>query len=185
MKAVRAGLVFFCRWLPIVLAAALIAWDLWGKTPIRRHGDQELLALFADDGRLHVLYVAVGADRTIQDVTISPEENAFRIRFSHGLSKGALSGPFMLPPPPLVSPSLGFHSESFITATTGTHFRRLVIPEWILVLGLILLASSGPTLRGMSRRRRKRKGQCTSCGYELHGMSGSCPECGSIAPTVV
>ncbi len=117
----------------------------------------------------------------MQGVTINPEENTFRIK----LSDGALSGPFMLPPPPLVSWSLGFRSESFITAATATHFRRLVVPEWILVLGLILLASSGPTLRGIRRRRRKRHGQCTSCGYELHGASGSCPECGSIAPTVV
>ena len=55
----------------------------------------------------------------------------------------------------------------------------LLVPLWML---LVLLAAY-PTIafiRGpMRRMRRRRKGLCVKCGYDLTGnVSGVCPECG-------
>ncbi len=180
MKAIGAALVFLFRWLPIVVAAALIAWDLWGKAPLYRHRDQAVAAVSARDGRLHVLQLTFAADRPVEGVTFTPDRSGFRVK----LSSGAVSGPFIVTPPPLLSPSLGFQSETLTMPTTGTRFQRLIVPEWPVIVGLILLASSGPTLRSVRRRRRKRLGLCTSCGYDLRGTPGAhCPDCGSTAPT--
>ena len=52
------------------------------------------------------------------------------------------------------------------------------------VLGLAVLFAAYPVIaffRGPARRRRRRKhGECVTCGYNLTGnMSGVCPECGT------
>ncbi len=58
--------------------------------------------------------------------------------------------------------------------------RRLAVPTWFPFVVL----SAYPTLvfiRGPARRwRRRRRGLCLTCGYNLEGnVSGVCPECGS------
>ncbi len=60
----------------------------------------------------------------------------------------------------------------------GGRFWMLGVPDWILVLLLILL----PTRSLMARlraRRRRRAGHCVVCGYDLRSSGGICPECGS------
>ena len=59
--------------------------------------------------------------------------------------------------------------------------RLLRFPAWIA----ILLSATYPIIafiRGPLRRRRRRKrGQCLSCGYNLTGnTSGVCPECATM-----
>lgn len=59
------------------------------------------------------------------------------------------------------------------------NIRAVAFPHWLL---FVLLAAY-PTIafvRGPLRRwRRKRKGSCLKCGYNLTGnVSGRCPECG-------
>ena len=64
-------------------------------------------------------------------------------------------------------------------STANQGYRGLLIPHW----GLLLLFATYPTLafiRGPLRRwRRKKRGLCLKCGYDLTGNeSGVCPECG-------
>lgn len=58
--------------------------------------------------------------------------------------------------------------------------RRLTLPLWIP----FVLFGAYPTFalfRGpLRRQRRRRRGECIGCGYDLTGNeSGVCPECGS------
>jgi len=58
--------------------------------------------------------------------------------------------------------------------------RIVIVPLWIV----FILFATYPTIafiRGPVRRwRRRRKGLCLKCGYNLTGnVSGVCPECGS------
>ena len=182
MKAVRTSLVFVVRWLPIVLAAALLAWDLWGAAPLHRHNRQELLAASAKDGRLHVVAVTVAEGRTIENIAFDGSRNVYRLKLS---GNDSVSGAIVAKPPPLLSPTLGFESHSFATPATGTHFRRTVIPAWPLIAGLIALPSSGLAVRHARRRRRKLQGRCVACGADLQGNAGSCPACGHVAPSTV
>jgi hypothetical protein len=59
-----------------------------------------------------------------------------------------------------------------------TRERVVVVPDWFLVLILGTL----PVMRILAwrrQRRRKSKGLCLRCGYDLRGSDGICPECGS------
>ncbi len=57
---------------------------------------------------------------------------------------------------------------------------------WALVIAALLLGAAYATLRlwrteqrSMTAIRRRRSGQCATCGYDLTGnISGICPECG-------
>ena len=62
---------------------------------------------------------------------------------------------------------------------TGRHVVGLEIPLWFL-LALFSAYPLANFVRGPLRRhRRRRKGLCLKCGYNLTGnVSGVCPECG-------
>lgn len=65
-------------------------------------------------------------------------------------------------------------------ALDGT-YRALMIgsPFWALLL-LCVGYSTIYFLRGPLRRRKRRhRGQCLECGYDLRGSAGKCPECGA------
>ena len=52
------------------------------------------------------------------------------------------------------------------------------VPHWVPLLA----AAALPVVRGLRRRRRAarlRSGACPSCGYDLRGSPGRCPECGA------
>lgn len=42
-------------------------------------------------------------------------------------------------------------------------------------IGFVLIRSSG----FVRRKLRQRRGQCASCGYDMSGSDGTCPECGT------
>lgn len=58
-------------------------------------------------------------------------------------------------------------------------YGYLLVPLWMPVG--VLLAAMPLAIRPIhfvKRRARKRRGQCSSCGYDLRGSSLRCPECG-------
>ncbi len=70
-----------------------------------------------------------------------------------------------------------FHRRS----TSG--LLRVGVPLWIptAVVGAALWLMASP-LRAYRRRRRLRQGCCQTCGYDLRGSAGGCPECGQRRP---
>jgi len=83
----------------------------------------------------------------------------------------------------------GLHLHTFRTASGDL---RIVLPLrpivggligdvlfWAAVVGLVSMR-----LEAAKRARRRRKGCCTACGYDLRGSAGrACPECGAaLAP---
>jgi hypothetical protein len=66
---------------------------------------------------------------------------------------------------------------------TGANLVYMQLSIWI-PLGLIVLFAVYPAIAliagPLRRRHRRRKGLCTTCGYNLTGnTTGTCPECGS------
>ncbi|HZN69088.1 MAG TPA: hypothetical protein VFB66_27660 [Tepidisphaeraceae bacterium] len=56
---------------------------------------------------------------------------------------------------------------------------------WVPYLPVMLVAAVPPSIslrRTLRRRRRKRLGLCMKCGYDLRGVPGKCPECGTPVP---
>ncbi len=66
----------------------------------------------------------------------------------------------------------------------NTHWRFVYMPGRVLVLPLwipTVLFAVLPTLaliRLRRRRKRRRLGLCSRCGYDLRASTGRCPECG-------
>lgn len=65
----------------------------------------------------------------------------------------------------------------------GDVTRALVLPMWLVTLAL-LPAPVIMTTRLLRTRRRRKRGLCLRCGYDLRGSKDSarCPECGAPAP---
>jgi hypothetical protein len=68
-------------------------------------------------------------------------------------------------------------------------YRFLAVPLWFLCLVLLappaVWLGAGYRRRHIARRRRGR-GHCAHCGYDLRGnVSGVCPECAAPAPSSV
>lgn len=57
-------------------------------------------------------------------------------------------------------------------------FGALIVPYWALVIPLAILPLRG-FRRVIARQRRKRRGRCLVCGYDLRQTSSRCPECGT------
>ena len=63
---------------------------------------------------------------------------------------------------------------------------ELASPTWPLVVATAVLPVAWLTrearaaMRGATRWRRFSRGRCTSCGYDLRGIAGRCPECGEL-----
>jgi hypothetical protein len=75
-----------------------------------------------------------------------------------------------------------FRTERSADAWGWSENRRLIVIDYWL---LIILASMPPILRlgipMVRRTRRKRRGLCLTCGYDLRATPNRCPECGTIA----
>ncbi len=78
-------------------------------------------------------------------------------------------------PPSINSPNLTGRRATF-------RWTRYQIPLWPLALPALpaLWVLSRDTLRACRKARRRRRGLCLRCGYDLTGnVSGRCPECGT------
>lgn len=75
----------------------------------------------------------------------------------------------------------GFNWNGLATWETymdGESARMVMAPHWVLLLAV---AAPGVVVLGAVawRRLRRRPGHCRVCGYNLVGVSGVCPECGT------
>ena len=72
----------------------------------------------------------------------------------------------------------GFAFENYVQERNAWRYWRLSVPLWIPVT-VFAMCPLFVIVRGPLRRRRRRKrGLCVGCGYDLTGnVSGVCPEC--------
>jgi hypothetical protein len=57
------------------------------------------------------------------------------------------------------------------------------VPRRLALVGTMVLPVMGLTrlvTRKVKRLGRRAKGKCVDCGYDLRGLHGACPECGSV-----
>jgi hypothetical protein len=69
------------------------------------------------------------------------------------------------------------YGQPLLPDPTGDIWLKLLLPHWLiaLVAALVFLLAFWPDWR---RRRRRSKGLCANCGYDLRGTPDRCPECG-------
>ena len=68
--------------------------------------------------------------------------------------------------------SLTLRCESFIV-------REITVPLAALLIGFAIYPTVAFIRGPLRRRRRRKRGECEECGYNLTGnVSGICPECG-------
>jgi hypothetical protein len=73
---------------------------------------------------------------------------------------------------------IGFRFAAGPIGQWGWKYSTLMVPYWALIVVLAVLPLR--KLRGLIiRRRRRRRGQCLTCGYDLSHSEGRCPECGA------
>jgi hypothetical protein len=60
--------------------------------------------------------------------------------------------------------------------------RDLSIPYWLLTALTLMLPLTTTALwtRRRARHRRRARGLCVACGYDLRATPGRCPECGAV-----
>jgi hypothetical protein len=78
-------------------------------------------------------------------------------------------------------PHLGLAFFRAERPSSGGVFHEVMIPYWLVTLG-----AAAPALWLLRRHRRARRavtrgatGLCVTCGYDLRGAPGRCPECGT------
>lgn len=65
------------------------------------------------------------------------------------------------------------------TWRTGQPYAwRLVVPTYILIMSLAFVGFRNLALT-LRRSRRRKAGQCPSCGYDVRHSGSVCPECGN------
>ena len=71
-----------------------------------------------------------------------------------------------------------------LQASPRTQAERYSVPDWLLILLLLLVTPSLRAMMALRARHLRRMGRCVSCGYNLCSSTGRCPECGSPIPSV-
>ncbi len=76
------------------------------------------------------------------------------------------------------------YGEKMKPDPTGGIFFKLLVPHWLIamVAGMIFLLAIQPDWR---RHRRRAKGLCPACGYDLRASPDRCPECGWMSRELV
>lgn len=123
---------------------------------------------------------------TKQPVSQEPKLNSYSfcevgVRFGEGVS---VRDQFVDGGRPMLTPSLGFQYEcgkwtgsTFDSGSGWTGQQRWVIPIWPFIL--IGTLAPLPPLLAWRRHRRRPRGACSSCGYDLRASPDRCPECGT------
>jgi len=85
---------------------------------------------------------------------------------------------------PAREPKWSLLGVSFAPATRPGDLNWLVAPlAWPMLLLLVLPMAQ--VVRWLRVVRRRRRGRCVHCGYDLRGTSGDCPECGEPGEAIV
>ena len=63
-------------------------------------------------------------------------------------------------------------------------FYTIKLPLWI-VAAVFLALPAGRTVSTLRQLRRRARGLCPCCGYDLRASEGRCPECGTPIPAEV
>jgi hypothetical protein len=74
---------------------------------------------------------------------------------------------------------MGFGWYRWRPVSRASHFARLVVPLWAVVV----VTGALPLWRAVRTRLRprRRSGLCHACGYDLRATPDKCPECGALA----
>ena len=76
-------------------------------------------------------------------------------------------------------PLLGTFSYSARDNRSGWRYHSLIVPSWAVLTTTLAYPTIAFICGPFRRRRRRRRGECVPCGYNLTGnVSGVCPECG-------
>jgi hypothetical protein len=68
-----------------------------------------------------------------------------------------------------------------LTSQINSKYTVIALPYWFLVIVFGVLPM-GPFKGAWQRRRRRRRGLCITCGYDIRASSNRCPECGAEIP---
>jgi len=107
----------------------------------------------------------------------SPSAHRFRLTLEWVIPNSPARQPDHQVETPL---GFGWYARRIIHEGVTWKHVQLESPGWALVAALIAYPTIA-FIRGPLRRwRRRRKGRCLKCGYNLTGnVSGVCPECGT------
>jgi hypothetical protein len=195
MKRFRQSLLYSATAMSLLLCAATIA--IW----VRGYGVNEWLkyqvldaaqcrwtgyALVSDQGTLYVSYG--------QLILPSP---AVATKYARGLQQPGLFHLMLTPKPGDLNAFQGtfWNRRGFafilerrfnLQSSDGAYsdeFDRALLPDWFIVLMLILLSLPG-VISFRRKRLRDARGLCRKCGYDLRATPERCPECGTVPTTV-
>lgn len=110
--------------------------------------------------------------------------------FTHSSLNGvvAVGGPFPVPPP--TPPVFTSRWDSPGIAVRGCSYNRvdceeIVVSFWLLICALMIVPAESVlrlAIRVRRTRRRRQRGLCLTCGYDLRESNECCPECGTAFP---
>ena len=83
--------------------------------------------------------------------------------------------------------ALGFYAGIFAGASnshTPCTVRYLIVPHWFL-MALAAIVPAAWIWRQERLLRRRNRGQCPCCGYDVRATPGRCPECGTAVRVVL